>query len=99
MPQFPHIPHPEGITAEEFQALLRLRREALDDATKDASLGQPLPVGWRHGWKGHIRLQGRDRDGSLKAHIMVTGPRGELPYVRRVRLVRSKQLPYELGQG
>ena len=97
MPQFGPEAHPYGTTQEEFAKLLELRREALDAASTMAGELLPLPVPWRHGWKAHIRLQGRDQDGSLKAHIVVTGPRAELPYIRKVRLVTSKPLPRRLG--
>jgi hypothetical protein len=90
---------PEGTTLEEFRKLLELRLLALADATRQAGLGEPLPVSWRHGWKAHIRIQERDADGSLKAHIVVTGPRGEVPYVRKVRLVASRPLPWMQGRG
>ena len=99
MPQWKQVPNPEGTTLDEFRKLLELRRQALQDATQDAPGAAPMPVGWRWGWKAHIRLQGRDRDGSLKAHIVVTGPRTEIPYVRKVRLVRSQRLPSGLGKG
>ena len=96
MPQFPYVPHPEGTTQEEFHKLLELRRQALEDATRaDGSLF-PMPVAWRRGWKAHIRLRGRDKDGSLKALIVVEGPRGEVPYSRAVRLVSSKNLPWHV---
>jgi hypothetical protein len=93
MPQWNVSCYPEGTTPEEFHKLLDLRREALAEATREHALGSPLPVQWRIGWRGYIRVQGRDRDGSLMAHIVVTGARGELPYVRKVRLVASKPLP------
>lgn len=88
---------PDVPTTEELHKLLELRLEALDHATSLGTLDGPLPVQWRVGWKAHIRCQGRDQDGSLIAHIVVTGPRGELPYVRKVRLVRSRALPRRLG--
>lgn len=97
MPQRYRAPHPRGVTSEEFSKLLQIRRQALQDATRAAGGGDPMPVPWRHGWKAHIRFQGRDRDGSLKCHILVTGPRGELSYVRKVRLVRSQQSTRGLG--
>lgn len=98
MPQWNVRHHPYGTTMEEFRKLLELRREALQDATRaDGSLF-PMPTPWRWGWKAHIRIQGRDRDGSLKAHILVTGPRGEIPYVRKVRLCKRHPLPSSLGK-
>lgn len=99
MPQWNVPLHPEGTTQDEFHKLLELRREALAEATREHGMGQPLPVAWRHGWQAHIRIRERDQDGSLRATILVTGPRGELPYVRAVRLVRSQPLPWELGRG
>lgn len=99
MPHFNPRPHPWGVTREEFRKLLELRLEALQDGTRAAGSLFPMPVAWRHGWKAHIRVQGRDRDGALLAHIVVTGPRGIVPYIRKVRLVSSRPLPYDVGLG
>ena len=88
----------EVATPEEIRKLIELRREALDHATAEGRLDGPLPVQWRVGWTAHIRTQGRDHDGSLVAHIVVQGPHGQVPYVRKVRLVRSQPLPRSLGQ-
>lgn len=93
MPWTDVLCYPKGTTQEEFSALLELRRKALDEATEEHGLGQPLPVPWRHGWKAHLRVGPRDRDGCLTAHIVVTGPHYVVPYVRKVRLVRQKPLP------
>jgi hypothetical protein len=98
MPHYGYVPHPEGTTSEEFQALLKLRREALEAYARDDASLLPTPVAWRVGWKAHIRLQGRDRDGCLKAHIVVEGPRGETPYVRAVRLIARQPLPWTLAK-
>lgn len=93
------LSHPKGTTQEEFSKLIELRREALDTATEAHGLGQPLPVPWRHGWKAHLRVGPRDRDGSLTAHIVVTGPHGVVPYTRKVRLVTQQRLPRGLRKG
>lgn len=98
MPYPAYRGYPDATTPEEFRKLLELRREALDEATRFAGLGSPLPVQWRHGWKAVLNVLGRDRDGSLKAVVIVTGPRGEVPYSRAVRLVTRRPLPYELGK-
>lgn len=98
MPHFNVLHNPKGTTLEEFRLLLSLRRETLADATKEHGMGNPLPVQWRHGWKAHIRLGGRDQDGSLMAQIVVTGPKGVIPYIRKVRLVRSERLPRSSGR-
>lgn len=98
MPWTDVLCYPEGTTRDEFLKLLELRRTALDHATEEHGLGQPLPVQWRHGWKAQLRVGPRDRDGSLTAHIVVTGPRGVAPYVRKVRLVRAKPLPRGLAR-
>jgi hypothetical protein len=98
MPEWNYCAYPKGTTAEEFAKILELRLQALEDATKEPARLFPMPVQWRWGWKAYVRIQGRDRDGSLKVSILVEGPRGELPYVRSVRLVRSTPLPYELGK-
>jgi hypothetical protein len=96
---YSYVPHhPEGTTIEEFRKLLELRRQALADATRPHGLGQPLPVAWRHGWQAHIRILERCRDGSLRALIVVTGPRGETPYTRAVRLVAQRPLPWMVGR-
>lgn len=99
MPWTDVLCHPKGTTQDEFLKLLELRREALDHATELHGLGQPLPVPWRHGWKAHLRVGPRDRDGSLTAHIVVTGPRGVMPYTRKVRLVTAQRLTRGLGKG
>lgn len=98
MPQWSVRHNPEGTTLEEFRKLLEIRRQALAEATIPHGMGRPLPVAWRHGWKAHLRLRGRDKDHSLKATIVVEGPRGEIAYARNVRLVSRQPLPYELGR-
>lgn len=98
MPQIGYVPHPDGMTREEFAQVLSLRREALAEATKLAGLGEPLPVPWRHQWKAHVRPRGRDRDGSLLITVVVEGPRGETPHSRNYRLVPRKRLPLSLGR-
>lgn len=90
---------PEGTTREEFLKLLELRREALASATEEHGMGHPLPVAWRHGWKAHLTVGRRLKDGSLPAEIVVTGPRGIAPYTRRVRLVAAEALPRGLRKG
>jgi hypothetical protein len=97
MPQIPRVPHPDGPTAAEFQALLALRLEALSAAAAKTGEMFPREVRERVGWKAHLRVEGRDEDGSLKAHILVSGPRREILYRRQVRLVRKEPLPWELG--
>jgi len=99
MPHWSYVAHPDGTTREEFYKILELRRECINEATKLANLGEPLPITWRRGWSCHQRLLGRDQDGSLRVAFVVVGPRGEAPYKRNVRLVARKPLPYELGQG
>lgn len=84
--------HPAGVTAEEFQRLLLIRRETLEDAIRRACGGTLLPVAWRTGWKACLQLQGRDRDGSLKAVISVTAPEPSGAYVRRVRLCKPHRV-------
>ena len=78
---------PEGVTPEEFQRLLLVRRETLEDATRKASGGSAMPITWRHGWKATLKILGRDKDGSLKASVTVVGPHASSGYVRKVRLV------------
>lgn len=99
MPEWSVRHNPEGTTLEEFRKLLILRREALEQAAKDPQSLFPMPVPWRRGWKAHIKLRGRDRDGSLCASIVVTRPGGSLPYVRNVRLVASRALPLSSRTG
>jgi hypothetical protein len=98
MPYNEYVPHPEGVTAEEFQALLRLRREALDAMATRTGEFFAREVRARVGWKARIIVLERDLDGSLRAEIRVTGPRGEIGYRRGVRLVETKPLPWELGR-
>jgi hypothetical protein len=98
MPQMGYVPHPDGITAEEHQALLNLRRTAMDQVAKKCGEFFERQVASRRGWKAHIRLMGRDRDGSLKAHILVTGPRWEIAWRQQVRLVKKHDLPWSLGR-
>jgi hypothetical protein len=99
MPYSGVLCHPDGTTREEFHKILEIRRQALQDATREEAWGRPLPVAWRHGWKAHVLIQGRDKDGSLCFHVVVTGPRREVPYIRKYRLVCSRPLPFELGRG
>lgn len=89
--------NPDGTTLEEFRELLSLRRRSLEDATREHGLGEPLPIPWRTGWKASIKILGRDRDGSLCAKIVVTGPGGGDPYVRKYRLTKAARLPSRLG--
>jgi len=98
MPQWNVAHNPEGTTMEEFRKLLQLRLDALHEATRTDGSLFPMPVRWRHGWKAHIRIEGRDRDGSLCAHIVVRGPSGGIRYIRRVRLVRSQPLRSRSGK-
>lgn len=80
------------VTLEEFQRLLVIRRETLEDATCLVSGDKPLPVSWRSGWRAQLTIQGRTKDGSLCARIDVTGPQLRTTYTRSVRLVRDKSL-------
>jgi len=92
MPQFGYVPHPDGVSTEEFAKVLELRLATLEDATKLAGMGRVLPLTWRKGWKATVVIVGRDRDGSLCFRIVVEGPAGVLPYTRSYRLTRSKRL-------
>jgi hypothetical protein len=80
------------VTYEEFQRLLLIRLETLEDATCLVSGGKPIPVQWRAGWRSQLTIVGRSRDGSLCARVEVTSPQLRTAYVRRVRLVRDKSL-------
>ena len=93
MPQWNYRAHPD-----EFQAILKIRRQTLDACAASNPTLMPTPVAWRHGWKAHWRLLGRDLDGSLKICVVVEGPRGEIPYTRKDRLVPRQHLPWMLGR-
>lgn len=80
------------VTYEEFQRLLLIRRETLEDATCLVSGDKPLPVSWRAGWRSQLTILGRCSDGSLAARIDVTGPQLRTTYTRKVRLVKDKRL-------
>jgi hypothetical protein len=86
--------HPVGCTLEEFRRLLAIRRETLDIACKRGRSGHSLPIPWRIGWKASLSILGRDRDGSLRAVVFVTGPHASDAMTRRVRLVRAERLIY-----
>lgn len=80
------------VTYEEFQRLLVIRRETLEDATCLVTGGKPMPMLWRVGWRSKLTIVGRSKDGSLCARVDVTAPQLRTAYVRRVRLVRDKSL-------
>lgn len=80
------------VTYDEFQRLLAIRLETLEDATCIVSGDKPLPVSWRSGWRSQLTIQGRTKDGSLCARVDVTGPQLATTYTRKVRLVRDKSL-------
>jgi hypothetical protein len=80
------------VTQEEFQRLLVIRRETLEDATCVVTGAKPMPIPWRVGWRASLTIVGRSRDGGLCARVTVTGPQLRVPYVRKVRLVRDKSL-------
>lgn len=87
-----YVPCPNWATIEEFRALLLRRRDALATCTAQLTGGAPMPVQWRWGWRATIAYAGRDRDGSLLAHITITGPNTSDKWLQRVRLVRRSQL-------
>jgi hypothetical protein len=76
------------VSVDEAAALFLARLDALTDATKISTGGQPLPISWRTGWSAELRVHKRDRDGSVLASIVVTSPNKVKPYRRRIRLVR-----------
>lgn len=80
------------VTFEEFQRLLVIRRETLEDATCLVFGGKPMPIPWRTGWKAKLTIVGRCKDGGLAARVDVTSPQLRAPYVRKVRLVKDKSL-------
>lgn len=51
-----------------------------------------MPIPWRWGWKAHIEYAGRGRDGSLLAHIFISGPGAADKWLQRVRLVPQQRL-------
>jgi hypothetical protein len=79
-------------TAEEFRRLLEIRLQTLDQCSITDGADTPLPAVWRIGYKATIKLLGRDRDGSLRASVTVLAPHLVRPYVRRVRLVKERNL-------
>lgn len=99
MPQWRPDHKPDGVTSDEFQAILSLRRKTLAEAGQDPSCFLPERLEDRWGWKAHVRRLGRDLDGSLKIVVVVEGPRGEIAYARNYRLVRREPLPWGLGPG
>jgi hypothetical protein len=99
MPHWNWKAHPDGVTQEEFHVILELRKATIRQYADDPSTAMPQPIMWRHGWKTHWRLLGRDSDGSLLISVVIEGPRGEVPYTRKYRLVRRERLPWELGRG
>jgi hypothetical protein len=80
------------VTFEEFQRLLLIRLETLQDATCLVTGDKPLPVEWRSGWRAKLTIVGRSKDGGLCARVDVTGPQLRTVYTRKVRLVRDKSL-------
>lgn len=84
--------YPEGCSPEEFQRLLVIRRETLEFATGRGTGGDPLPIPWRSGWKASLSILGRSRDGSLRARVVVEGPKASYGLTRKVRLVRPSRL-------
>lgn len=76
------------ITPEEHRKLLEVRLAALEAATAQSLLEQPLPVQWRGGWRAYLVVLWRDTDGSLGAVVRVRNPLGELVYRRHVRLCK-----------
>lgn len=98
MPYFNYCPQPYDLSPEEFTKVLSLRLSTLEDATREAGMGEPLPVPWRWGWRAYVDIQGRDRDGSLIFAVNCEGNGGEHRYTRRYRLVREQRLPSRLGR-
>lgn len=86
-------------TPPEVAAVMSARREALDTATQSVTLNGPLPVAWRTGWAAAVEWLDRDRDGSVRVRITVTGPGLCRPYVRKLRLVRQESLNQDLKEG
>ena len=80
------------VSPDEVRTILEQRLQALEDATCLVTLGDPMPIPWRVGWRASVAVVGRDRDGSLFVEIRVTGPQLRETYVRRVRLVRAERL-------
>jgi hypothetical protein len=99
MPDYRHDYYRLDVRPAELQALLKARLEALDHATSLVTLEGPLPVRWRVGWRGTIKLLWRDLDGSLRARITVEGPGLVKPYVRNLRLCRPEALRLPGGLG
>lgn len=97
MPHWNYVPHPEGMTLDEFHAILRVRRETIHQAAHVEGQLFPVPTPWRLGWKAFWSILGRSRDGSLLVEITVERPNYANTYVRRVRLQRSQPLPWDLG--
>lgn len=83
---------PDWASPEEFHALLLRRIDALDQCTAQLTGGRPMPIHWRWGWKAQIKYAGRSKDGSLLAHIIVTGPNVSDKWLQRVRLVKRQRL-------
>lgn len=99
LPQPGYNPCPNWCSLEEFQALLLRRRDAIAQCTAQLTGGSPMPIQWRWGWKAHIRYAGRDRDGSLKATITITGPNVSDKWLQKVRLVRKGTLNRQYRDG
>jgi hypothetical protein len=83
-------------TPDEQQRLLAIRSQTLDRVAEEALLTGPVKAADRVGWRAVIKIRGRDTDGSLYATVTVTAPHLAKPYVRKVRLVSKKALPYDL---
>lgn len=95
--QSPHRRYPYDATPDEMRALFSERLRALEDATRRATWGSPLPVTWRMGWSAKLEIVGRSRDHSLLGRITCTGPGLSRPYVRSVRMVNAHRLPSSSG--
>jgi hypothetical protein len=92
LPRSAHVALANRVTCEEFQRLLTIRLETLEDATCLVSGAKPMPIPWRAGWRAVLTILGRDRDGCLCARVDVTGPQLRRVYSRSVRLMRDGRL-------
>lgn len=90
--RYPWVRNPNAPTPSEVRSVLIVRREALEAAVSQEVLDGVLPVQWRVGWRATVTWHGRDRDGSMKASVVVTDRSSKQVYVRHVRLCRERRL-------
>lgn len=78
------------VTRSECAWLQDERRRALREAFEAATLARLLRGVAPRGWTAHLRVHGRDRDGSVRASVRVAHPSLPRAYVRRLRCVLAR---------